>query len=189
MTDLGNALEGRCTGSYGAIEAAIAKVLSDENFHQHGLVGAALSREMVTPNDVNAFALSDLKWSAVFFHGARGGLRSASPNFLTWTSTCTLLKGDNLQEGAQNIAKLCKDVWAWRTVLKHFSTNDELFKALLNGCPFKIGQGRWGGEQSLPSLEERRAEMIAEKQIYEEKKKLLIATKGGNRRQEAALGD
>ena len=85
VTDLGNALEGRCTGSFGAIEAAIAKVLSDENFHQNGLVGAALSREMVTPNDVNAFALSDLKWSAVFFHGARGGLRSASPNFLTWT--------------------------------------------------------------------------------------------------------
>ena len=64
--------------------------------------------------------------------------------------------------------------------MKHFSTNDELFKALLNGCPFKIGQGRWGGEQSLPSLEERRAEMLENKQIYEEKKKLLIAKKEGN---------
>ena len=102
VKDLCNALEGKCTGSFAAIEAAIAKVLSDENFHQFGLVSAALSREMVTPENVNAFALSDLNWHNVLF---RGGARSgASTNTLVWRSTCTLLKSGNLQEGVQNIA-------------------------------------------------------------------------------------
>ena len=76
---------------------------------------------------------------------------------------------DSQQSVAWNARK------AWKAALVHFRTNEQLYAALKDTCPFTIGI------HDIPSLESLRDKLEEMKQQYDVKVKIAKATKASNK--------
>ena len=101
----------------------------------------------------------------------------------SWQAQCYVSGGEDLEESAIKLAAAFDSqqsvAWnarkAWKAALVHFRTNDQLYAALKDICPFTIGI------HDIPSLELLRDKLEEMKQQYDVKLKIAKATKVSNK--------
>ena len=133
---IGNMMEGKEIDSVHVhIDAAFAKDMSDEHFKLDQRIGAALSRQIVTPPHINAFASSGLKHSDIFFQYSRR-YDEANMQQYSLRAGCVFSRGKTLQECIGHLVTFCgNDLARTRGAIRRFITHETILRAMLDQCP------------------------------------------------------